>query len=232
LHRLDALAPGLEHGRYIAERMPGARMVDLPWDDVAPFVGDLEALVDEIQEFVTGDHYQPGPDRVLATILFTDIVDSTATASRLGDQRWNQLLVDHDALVRRELERFGGRFVKDTGDGTLATFDGSSRGVRCALAIRDGARHLGPMSAPACTPGRSSGAGSTSGGSLCTWRLGRSLGVQRGGAGDGERRRPCRRSRDRLRRPRGGRVEGVYPVNGHSGRSSASRWRPGPDGVG
>ena len=143
LHRRDSLAPSQEHGRYIAARIPGARFVALPGDDVVPFVGDLEGLVDEIQEFVTGDRYQPGPDRVLATVLFTDIVDSTAMAARIGDRRWTQVLTDHDALERRQLERFSGRYVKDTGDGLLATFDGPARAIRCALAIRDGARHLG-----------------------------------------------------------------------------------------
>jgi class 3 adenylate cyclase len=143
LHRQDALAPSVEHGRYIADRIPGARFVALPGDDVVPYTGDLDALVDEIQEFVTGDRYQPGPDRVLATVLFTDIVDSTASAARLGDRRWTQVLLDHDALVRRQLGRFGGQFVKDTGDGLLATFDGPARAIRCALALRDGAGHLG-----------------------------------------------------------------------------------------
>ncbi|HWD51730.1 MAG TPA: adenylate/guanylate cyclase domain-containing protein [Acidimicrobiales bacterium] len=143
LHRQDALAPSMEHGRYMADRIPGARFVTLPGDDVLPFTGDIDALVDEIQEFVTGERYQPGPDRTLATILFTDIVDSTANAARMGDRRWTQVLADHDGLVRRQLERFGGRFVKDTGDGLLATFDSPARAIRCALALRDGAGHLG-----------------------------------------------------------------------------------------
>jgi class 3 adenylate cyclase/pimeloyl-ACP methyl ester carboxylesterase len=143
VHRQEALAPSVEHGRYIANRVPGARFVELPGNDVVPFVGDIDGLVDEIQEFVTGDHYQSGPHRALATILVTDIVDSTATATRLGDRRWTEVLVDHDALVRRQLARFGGQFVKDTGDGLLATFDGPARAIRCALAVRDGADHLG-----------------------------------------------------------------------------------------
>ncbi len=143
LHRRDAIAPAMDHGRYVAERIPGARFIALPGSDVVPFLGDLDGLVDEIQEFITGDRYQPGPDRVLATILFTDIVDSTARATCLGDRRWTQVLLDHDELVRRQLKRFGGRFVKDTGDGAVATFDGPTRAVRCALAIRDSAGHLG-----------------------------------------------------------------------------------------
>ncbi len=143
LHREDARAPSVEHGRFIAEHIPGARFVSLPGDDVVPFTGDLDGLVDAIQEFVTGDHFQPGQDRVLATILITDIVDSTTTATRMGDRRWTQVLRDHDALVRRQLDRFGGRFVKDTGDGLVATFDGPTRAIRFALSLRDGAGHLG-----------------------------------------------------------------------------------------
>jgi class 3 adenylate cyclase len=143
LHRRDAVAPTLDHGRYVAERIPDARFVALSGGDVVPFLGDLDELMDEIQEFITGERYQPGPDRILATILFTDIVDSTGVATRLGDRRWTQVLLDFDELVRRQLNRFGGRFVKDTGDGMVATFDGPTRAVRCALALRDGAGHLG-----------------------------------------------------------------------------------------
>jgi class 3 adenylate cyclase len=143
LHSQDSLAPSVEHGRYIAEHIPGARFASLPGDDVVPFVGDIDMLVDAIQEFVTGDHYQPGRDRVLATMLITDIVDSTTTAARMGDRRWTQVLRDHDALVRRQLERFGGHLVKDTGDGLFATFDGPTRAIRCALSLRDGAGRLG-----------------------------------------------------------------------------------------
>jgi class 3 adenylate cyclase len=143
LHRQDSLAPSVEHGRYIADHIPGARFVLLHGNDVVPFAGDIDGLADAIQEFVTGDHYQPGRDRVLATILITDIVDSTTTAAGMGDRRWTQVLRDHDALVRRQLERFGGHLVKDTGDGLLATFDGPTRAIRCALSLRDGAGHLG-----------------------------------------------------------------------------------------
>jgi class 3 adenylate cyclase/pimeloyl-ACP methyl ester carboxylesterase len=142
LHRQDALAPSAEHGRFIAAGIPGARLVVLPGDDVIPFIGDLDGMVDEIQQFVTGDRYRPGPDRELATILFTDIVDSTGTAATMGDRRWTQVLRDHDAMVRRQLGQFGGRFVKDTGDGFVATFTTPSNAIRCALAIRDGAGHL------------------------------------------------------------------------------------------
>jgi class 3 adenylate cyclase len=143
VHRSDALAPSIEHGRYLAEHIPGARLVTLPGDDVIPYVGDLDALVDEIQEFVTGDRYPVPPDRFLATVLVTDIVGSTASATRVGDRRWTQMLRDHDTLARRQVERFGGRFVKDTGDGLVATFDGPARAIGCALSLRDGAGRLG-----------------------------------------------------------------------------------------
>ncbi len=143
LHRRDSLAPTIDHGRYIADHVPGARLVDLPGDDVVPFAGDVDALVDEIQEFITGNRYGPTPERVLATILFTDIVDSTGTAARMGDRPWTQVLADHGALVRRQIEHFEGQLVKDTGDGVLALFDGTTRAIRCALMIRDGANHLG-----------------------------------------------------------------------------------------
>jgi len=111
VHRRDALAPSIEHGRYLAEHIPGARFVALPGDDVVPYVGDLDGVVDEIQEFVTGDRYPVPPDRFLATVLVTDIVGSTANASRVGDRRWTQMLRDHDTLARRQVERFGGRVV-------------------------------------------------------------------------------------------------------------------------
>lgn len=143
LHRAEALAPIVDQGRYIADRIPGARFVELPGADVVPFLGNLEVLVDEIQEFVTGERYHPGAHRFLATILFSDIVASTDMAARLGDRRWTELLRDHDGLVRRQIHRFGGQFEKDTGDGYVATFDLPTHAIRCALALRDGADHLG-----------------------------------------------------------------------------------------
>jgi class 3 adenylate cyclase/pimeloyl-ACP methyl ester carboxylesterase len=143
IHRDEALAPGLEHGRYIADHLGNARFISMPGSDIIPYVGDSDGLMDEIQEFIVGDRYQPGPERVLATMLYTDIVDSTATAVRLGDYRWTQVLIEHDALIRRQLDRFGGQLVNDTGDGLLATFDGPARAIRCALTLRDGAERLG-----------------------------------------------------------------------------------------
>jgi class 3 adenylate cyclase len=131
------------NGRYLAEHIPGARFVELPGDDHLYFVGENDALADEIEEFLTGARPLPEPDRVLATVLFTDIVASTERAAALGDRRWRQLLASHNALVRRELVRFRGREVKTVGDGFLATFDGPARAIRCACAIRDGVRALG-----------------------------------------------------------------------------------------
>ena len=143
LHRSDDLAAPIDGGRYLAEHIPHARFVELPGDDHYPFIGDVDRVVDEIEEFVTGERSRRAIDRVLATVLFTDIVDSTERAAALGDRRWHQLLERHDTVVRRELQRFGGREVKRTGDGFLATFDGPARGVRCARAIRDALDSLG-----------------------------------------------------------------------------------------
>jgi class 3 adenylate cyclase len=123
------------HGGYIASRIPGATWVELPGNDHTPFAGDFERVLNEAQDFITGSRLVPVLDRVLATVLFTDIVDSTGHASRLGDRRWREMLDRYDELVRHHLERFRGKHVKGTGDGTLATFDGPARAVECARAI-------------------------------------------------------------------------------------------------
>jgi class 3 adenylate cyclase len=127
---------------YVADRLE--RVVR---SDAAPREGfvasDSDAMVDAIEEFLTGELPPVHADRVLATVLFTDLVDSTGAAARLGDRRWRQLLATHDALVRTELERFRGREVKSTGDGVLATFDGPARAIRCACAVRDAVHALG-----------------------------------------------------------------------------------------
>jgi class 3 adenylate cyclase len=143
LHRSGDMAAPIDGGRYLAEHIPGARFVELPGDEHYPFVGDVDRVVDEIEEFLTGARPRREPDRALATVLFTDIVRSTERAAALGDRRWHDLLERHDAAVRRELQRFGGREVKRTGDGFLATFDGPARGVRCAAAIRDALAEVG-----------------------------------------------------------------------------------------
>ena len=129
-------------GRYLAEAIPGARYVELEGDDHLPMVNPDEIL-DEVEEFLTGTRLDREPDRVLATVMFTDIVSSTERAAELGDRRWRDLIESHDALVRRQLERHRGRAVKTLGDGFLATFDGPARGIRCAQAIREGVRALG-----------------------------------------------------------------------------------------
>jgi class 3 adenylate cyclase len=143
LHRTGDLDVNVEEGRYIAARAPGARFVELPGDDHLPWVGDQDAFLDEVQEFLTGVRPPPTVDRVLATIMFTDIVGSTELAARIGDQAWKSILEQHDALVRKELLRFRGREKKTTGDGFFATFDGPARAIRCASSIRDSVRQLG-----------------------------------------------------------------------------------------
>ena len=138
----DATIP-IGASRYMAERIPGARLVELPGEDHLPWLTDSEAILGEIEEFLTGVRHAVEPDRVLATVLFTDIVGSTEKAAALGDRRWRDLLDQHHALIRTDLARFRGREVKTTGDGILATFDGPARGVRCACAIAEEVRPLG-----------------------------------------------------------------------------------------
>jgi len=142
VHRTDDRVVPVEAGRDLAARIPGARLVELPGADHA-FFSDPDPVVDQVEEFVTGGTASGEPDRVLATVLFSDIVGSTSTAATVGDRRWRELLDAHDAVVTRQLERFRGRSVKHTGDGRLAAFDGPARAIRCGLAIRDGVRPLG-----------------------------------------------------------------------------------------
>jgi pimeloyl-ACP methyl ester carboxylesterase len=143
LHRTGDRDVQLAEGRYLAARIPGARFVELSGDDHAIAAGDTDALADEIEEFLTGTRPVPDLDRVLATVLFTDIVGSTERAVELGDRRWRDLLGAHDAAVRRELDRFRGREVDTAGDGFLATFDGPARAVRCAISAGEAIRGLG-----------------------------------------------------------------------------------------
>ena len=143
LHRTGDQAARIEASRYMAERIPGARLVELPGVDHLPFFGDQDSVVELTQEFLTGARPVVEPDRVLATLLFSDIVDSTRRAAELGDRRWHRLLVDHQEVVRQQLGRFRGREVKTTGDGFLATFDGPARAIRAADAIRAGLAELG-----------------------------------------------------------------------------------------
>jgi class 3 adenylate cyclase len=134
---------GREASRYVAEHIDGARYVELPGEDLFFFVGDTAPVLDAIEEFVTGRRSSHDVDRVLATVLFTDIVRSTDQLAGMGDRRWSELLGTHDGLTRAELERFRGREIETTGDGFLAVFDGPGRAVRCACAIRDAVRAIG-----------------------------------------------------------------------------------------
>jgi class 3 adenylate cyclase len=142
VHRKGNRAALVGHGRYLAEHIPGARYVELPGDEHLPYVGDSDAIVAEIEELLTGMR-RVEADRVLATVLFGDIVHSTDLVSELGDRRWRDLLDAYYAMLRRQLERYAGREIKTIGDGILATFDGPARAIRCARSIRDGARQLG-----------------------------------------------------------------------------------------
>ena len=144
IHRKDDAGINVEGGRYLAEHIPGARYIELPGKDHLPWIGDnAMEIADDIEEFLTGTRAPVTVDRVLATVLFTDIVGSTEKAAALGDRRWRDLLDNHHATIRRNLARFRGHEVKTTGDGILATFDGPARGVRCACAIADEIRPLG-----------------------------------------------------------------------------------------
>jgi class 3 adenylate cyclase len=143
LHRTDDRETDVEEGRWIAGRIPNARFVELPGQDHIPWVGDQDAVLDEIEEFLTGVRPIREADRVLATVLFTDIVDSTAHAAKLGDHAWRDVLERHHADVRAELDRWRGREVDTAGDGFLATFDGPARAIHCGLAVGDRARALG-----------------------------------------------------------------------------------------
>jgi class 3 adenylate cyclase len=143
LHRAGDARVNPEAARYLAQHIPGAKYVEVPGHDHLLWSGDVNRIADEIEEFLTGTRREVEVDRVLATVVFTDIVDSTKRASTLGDQAWRALLDRHDAIVRRELARFRGREIKTTGDGFLATFDGPARAVRCGQAIVEAVKTLG-----------------------------------------------------------------------------------------
>jgi class 3 adenylate cyclase len=142
LHRTGDLDASVEEGRYIASRIPGARFVELAGDDHVPF-DDPDQILDEVEEFLTGVRPLPSTSRVLATVLFTDLVGSTEQASALGDAAWAALLGRNDAAIRGELARFGGDEIDTAGDGFLALFDGPARAIRCGLAIRGALASLG-----------------------------------------------------------------------------------------
>lgn len=134
---------GAEVARYTADRIPGARLIVYPGGVHVPWLGNTDEAVDDIREFLTGTRAGPEPNRVLATVLFTDVVGSTERAAEVGDRRWRELLASHYTIVRRNLERFRGREIKALGDGFLATFDGPARAIRAACAIRDESRRAG-----------------------------------------------------------------------------------------
>jgi class 3 adenylate cyclase len=143
LQRVGDRDVNVEEGRWIAAQIPGAKYVELPGDEHLIWAGDVDRVVDEVEEFLTGSRPVKEADRVLATVLFTDIVGSTEHAAEVGDRRWRDVLEEHHTRVRRQLEHFRGREVDTAGDGFLATFDGPARAIRAACAIRDSIRELG-----------------------------------------------------------------------------------------
>jgi class 3 adenylate cyclase len=143
LHRTGDRMIAAAQGRYLVDEIPGARYVELPGNDHLPFVGDLDVVLDEVEEFLVGSRGGTESERALATILFTDIVGSTEKAAELGDRGWRQLLKRHDAAVRHQLSLHRGREVKTMGVGFLATFDGPGRAIRCATAVQEEVAGLG-----------------------------------------------------------------------------------------
>jgi class 3 adenylate cyclase len=143
LHRRGDTFIDIRHSRFLAEHIPGAKFVELEGGDNMYSLGDSEALLGEMEEFLTGQRHRTEPDRMLATVLFTDICNSTQHAARMGDRGWRYMLERHDALFRRSLERHRGREVKHTGDGFLATFDGPARAIRCAADHAESVASLG-----------------------------------------------------------------------------------------
>jgi class 3 adenylate cyclase/pimeloyl-ACP methyl ester carboxylesterase len=145
MHRTGDLQVPIEAGRKLASQIPDAQFIEYPGEDHVFWSGDVEKFLGDIEEFVTGsrDHSTQEVERVLATVLFTDIVDSTRSAAQMGDHAWRRLLDSHDAAARQAVEKHRGRLIKTTGDGILATFDGPGRAVRCALAFSAAAGQIG-----------------------------------------------------------------------------------------
>jgi class 3 adenylate cyclase len=143
IHNVDEPAVPVEASRYMAARIPDAKYGELTGVDHVPWVGNADTILDEIEEFLTGVRRGAEPDRVLATVMFTDIVDATRKAAELGDRGWRDLLDAHHATVRAQLAKFRGREIDTAGDGFLAAFDGPARAVRTAAAIAAGVRPLG-----------------------------------------------------------------------------------------
>lgn len=143
IHRVENQLVPVEASRYLAEHIADAKLIELPGCEDLFWLGDAGELLDEVQEFVTGERHAAVSDRFLLSVLFTDLVGSTEHAARVGDARWRQVLDQHERLARRELTRYGGHEVKTMGDGFVATFDAPARAVRCACAMRDGVAELG-----------------------------------------------------------------------------------------
>jgi pimeloyl-ACP methyl ester carboxylesterase/class 3 adenylate cyclase len=142
INRTEDQVTFIEEGRYLHDHIPGSKLVELSGADHFYWVGDSETVINEIQAFVTGKTPAVEPDRVLATVLFTDIVDSTRRLVELGDRRWRDLLANHNLIVSREISRYNGREIENTGDGVLAAFDGPTRAIQCAFAIREALRQM------------------------------------------------------------------------------------------
>jgi class 3 adenylate cyclase/pimeloyl-ACP methyl ester carboxylesterase len=143
IHRIGDRAINIEEGRYLASHIEGGRIVEFPGDDHIWWVGDSAAIISEIEEFLTGVRYVTEADRVLATVLFTDIVNSTEQAAQMGDRAWRNILDSHNGIARSEVARYRGRSVKSTGDGLLAIFDGPARAIDCAVATTREMQRLG-----------------------------------------------------------------------------------------
>jgi pimeloyl-ACP methyl ester carboxylesterase len=143
LHSVNDRALDVGGSRFLAEQIPKAKLVELSGPDHVPWLSDAEVVVDEVAQFLTGAHHASEAERILATILFTDIVGATEQAANLGDRRWHDLLESHHSLIRQQLTRFRGREIDTAGDGFLAAFDGPARAVRCASTITGGVRSLG-----------------------------------------------------------------------------------------
>jgi class 3 adenylate cyclase len=143
LHRTGDRRIDVGGSRYMAQHIPQARLIELAGIDHLAWVGNQDAILDEIEEFLTGARHNAEPSRVLATVLFTDMVESTNRAVELGDTKWRTLISDHDRVLRAELNRFRGREIDRRGDGFLAIFDGPARAIRCALAIVERVHELG-----------------------------------------------------------------------------------------
>ncbi len=203
LHSLRDAAIDIGASRYMAERIPGAGLVELPGQGHLAWLSDADAVLGEIEEFLTGARGSVEPDRILATVLFTDIVGATEKAAALGDRRWHDLLDSHHGAVRRELARFRGREINTAGDGFFAAFDGPARAVRCALAIPDGVRPLGLDVRAGLPTGECEVTGEDMGGiAVHIGRAHRGALRARRGAGVEHGQGPGRRLRIELSRPR------------------------------